>query len=106
MRYKPTFILFEQEGENTGIKMVKKFFVDEKRFDMDALRTLVVKYPYILGKTRNDIDSFFNLMNRLGLNEVEAMKALLECPKLISKNLEKQIKEITFLFNLYHGFTE
>lgn len=34
------------------------------------------------------------------------MKVLLECPKLVSKNLDKQMKEIFFLFHLYHGITE
>ncbi len=70
------------------------------------MRTLIVKYPYILGKTRKDIDDYFSLMQRLGLTEDEAMEKLLNCPKLISKNLEKQIKEITFLFNLYNGMSE
>lgn len=35
------------------------------------------------------------------------MKALLDCPKLISrKDLGKQIKEIQFLFRLYHNINE
>jgi hypothetical protein len=35
------------------------------------------------------------------------MRALLECPKLISrKDLGKQIKEIQFLFNLYHQVSQ
>jgi hypothetical protein len=35
------------------------------------------------------------------------MKALLEAPKLISKkDLEHQVKEIQFLFRLYHGVNE
>lgn len=41
-----------------------------------------------------------------GLKEEEAMRALLETPKLLSKNLDKQMKETFFLFNLYHGITE
>ncbi len=86
--------------------MLYKYFVEEKGFDIDALRTLIVKYPYVLGKTRNDVEEYFTMMQRLGLNDDEAMRSLLECPKLISKNLEKQIKEINFLFNLYHGMTE
>jgi len=88
------------------MNMLYKYFVEEKGFDIDALRTLIVKYPYVLGKTRNDVEEYFTMMQRLGLNDDEAMRSLLECPKLISKNLEKQIKEINFLFNLYHGMTE
>lgn len=45
-------------------------------------------------------------MQGIGLTEDEAMKQLLDCPKLVNPNLEKQVKEINFLFNLYHGMTE
>jgi hypothetical protein len=34
------------------------------------------------------------------------MKQLIECPKLISIDLDKKIKEITFLFNLYHKINQ
>lgn len=74
---------------------------------MDAVRTLVVRYPYVLSKSTDEFRKFFETMRAQGLNEEEAMKALLDCPKLISKkDLEKQIKEIQFIFRLYHGFTE
>lgn len=29
---------------------LNRFFVEKKGYELDALRTLVVKYPYILGK--------------------------------------------------------
>jgi hypothetical protein len=45
-------------------------------------------------------------MQRHGLTEEDAIKALIDCPKLISKNLEKSMKEILFLFNLYHGIKQ
>ncbi len=102
MRYNPKFILFDQTSE-TGIKTLQSFFVDKLGFQMDSVRTLVIRYPYILSKTKEEMEHFFQVMKGQGLNEEEAMKALLECPKLISrKDLEKQIKEIQFLFNLYH----
>jgi len=66
-----------------------KFFVDKKGFDIDTLRTLVVKYPYIIGKTEENLNDFFKLMASHGLSETETMKVLLECPKLVSKNLNK-----------------
>ena len=34
------------------------------------------------------------------------MKLLLECPKLISIKLEHKVKEIGFLFQLYHNINE
>jgi hypothetical protein len=69
MRYKPTFILFEKEGEREGMLLLHKFFVEERGFDIDALRTLIVKYPYLLGKTRKDLEGYFSTMTKLGLNE-------------------------------------
>jgi mTERF len=73
---------------------------------MDVVRNLSLKYPYILSKTERELASFFEIMERNGLTEDETIKALIECPKLISKNLDHQIKEIFFLFNLYHGIKE
>ena len=107
MRYKPSFILFEQDSPNDGgLKALVKFFVDKRNFDLDVVRTLALKYPYILNKNEKDYEQFFDLMQRHGLSEDETIKALIECPKLIQKNLEKQMKEIFFLFNLYHGIKE
>ena len=83
-----------------------KFFVDKRNFDLDVVRTLALKYPYILNKNEKDYEQFFDLMQRHGLSEDETIKALIECPKLMQKNLEKQMKEIFFLFNLYHGIKE
>lgn len=94
MRYNPKFILFEQTAD-TGIKNLQSFFVDKLGFQLETVRTLVVRYPYVLSKTRAELEHFFTVMKGQGLNEEEAMKALLECPKLVSKkDLEKQIKEI------------
>jgi hypothetical protein len=48
-----------------------------------------------LSKTTEELEHFFSVMRGQGLTEEETMKALLECPKLISKkDIEKQIKEI------------
>jgi hypothetical protein len=41
-------------------------------------------------------------MQELNISDEDAMKYLLECPKLISMDLEEKSKEIFFLFNLYH----
>ena len=97
MRYNPKFILLGEtpQTKGTGINVLKKFFVDEKGFDMDTLRTLVVRYPYVLSKTTSEFNQFFETLKGQDLTEEEIMKALLECPKLVSKkDLPKQIKEI------------
>jgi hypothetical protein len=57
---------------------------------MEALRTLVVRYPYVISKTTDELKTFFETINAQGLTDEETMKAFLECPKLISKhNLAK-----------------
>lgn len=106
MKYKPSFILLDFESQKQGMNAINKFFVETKGFDLDTVRTLVVKYPYILGKTIDEFEQFFNIMKSKELSEEETMRILLECPKLVSKDLDKQMKEIFFLFNLYHGISE
>lgn len=91
MRYNPKFILLDHPSSHShGIRTLQQFFVTEKGFEMDALRTLVVRYPYILSKTKEELSKFFEIMKGQGLSEAETMRALLDCPKLISKkDLEK-----------------
>jgi hypothetical protein len=84
MRYKPSFILFEQDSPNDGgLKALVRFFVDKRNFDLDVVRTLALKYPYILNKNEKDYEQFFDIMQRHGLSEDETIKALIECPKLM-----------------------
>jgi hypothetical protein len=62
---------------------------------MDAVRTLVVRYPYVLSKSKEEFKNFFELIKAQGFTDEETMRALLDCPKLISKkDLAKKIKEI------------
>ena len=104
VRHRPSIILLDQE-KDVGIPVLHRFFVEKKGFDIDTMRTLVVKYPYIAGKTEQQLNHFFETLKAQGLKEEEIMQALLEIPKLISMDIDKQIKDITFLFNLYHGFS-
>ena len=87
MKSKPTFIIID-ERSNEGIHVVHKLLVEDKGFDKDVVRTLVVKYPYILGKTREQLEAFFDLLKYQGFSEDECMRSLLECPKLISMELD------------------
>lgn len=68
MRYKPNFILFDKV-ENEGMNNLYKIFVEKKGFELDVLRTLVIKYPYILGKSEQHIEKYFQLMGEKGLSE-------------------------------------
>jgi hypothetical protein len=105
MRYKPSFIILD-ESQSEGIHVINRYLVEKKGFDKDILRTLIVKYPYILGKDEQALDTYFRLLGQQGFSDDDAMRALLDCPKLISMDLESQMKEVFFLCNLYHGITE
>lgn len=109
MRYNAKFVLPEshQTSQDVGIKVLSDFLVKEKGFGMEAVRTLVVRYPYVLSKSLPEFRGFFETLKAEGLSDEEIMKALLDCPKLISKKeLGKKIKEIQFIFRLYHQINE
>jgi hypothetical protein len=68
MRYKPTFILLDL-NEKEGMHSMYKIFVEKKGFEIDLLRTIVVKYPYILGKSEEHIEKYFSLLGEKGFTE-------------------------------------
>jgi len=45
-------------------------------------------------------------MNSHHINNETAMDLLLQCPKLLAGDLGAQLKEIIFLFELYHKMSE
>ena len=94
MRYKPTF-LFWQNNTKTGLVTLEEFFVKKYGFDIELVRTLVVKYPYILSKSSEELES-------KGVKAQEAMKLIFDCPKLVSIDLEGSIEKTLYLFDLYH----
>jgi hypothetical protein len=55
MKKKGKFILFEKQRDE-GFLVVLDFFVKKLKFDIDVLRTLVVKYPFILGKSQEHFE--------------------------------------------------
>ncbi len=86
--------------------MLHRFFVEERGYKPEVLRTLILRYPVILSKDEEHIQTFFQLLADRGVAEEEAMKLLMECPRLISFDLKKQMKEIFFLFDLYNKIPE
>ena len=105
MKYKPSFIILD-ETQKEGIHVIYRYFAERKGFDKDIVRTLVVKYPYILSKDEESLETYFRLLSQQGYTDDDSMRALLECPKLISMKLESQMKEIFFQFGLYHKISE
>jgi len=103
MRFKPTFLFNQETGQHQdGIAVLKNFLVEKYGYDMELVRTLVVKYPYILSKDQEQLEGVFTLLESKGIERQETMKLIFECPKLLSVNLELAIEETLYLFDLYH----
>ena len=85
---------------------LEEFFVKKFGFDIELVRTLVVKYPYILSKTQEHLESVFLSLEQKGVTRAETMKLIFDCPKLISINLDESIKETVSLFQLYHKINQ
>jgi hypothetical protein len=101
MRHKPSFILW-RESQKTGMNVLRDFFVKKYGFDIELVRTLVVKYPFILSKTQEQLESVFAILDKQGVPPMESIRLIFECPKLVSVDLEKRISETLDLFELYH----
>jgi hypothetical protein len=101
VRHKPSFLLW-QETQKTGMNTLRDFFVKKYGFDMELVHTLVVKYPFILSKTQDQLDNVFSTLEKQGVSHLESIKLIFECPKLVSVDLEKSISETLSLFELYH----
>lgn len=78
--------LFDEEYERNkvGIKAVKKVFCDDLGFSNEEVKTMVVNYPPVLSKTEEELHYYFNFMMENNISNKKAMQCLLECPKLIS----------------------
>jgi hypothetical protein len=61
IRNKPTFVLYEQEYTESGkgILMLKELISDEMGFSMDTVKTLIVKYPFVLSKNKEEMQTYF-----------------------------------------------
>ena len=55
VRHKPTFLMW-QDNNKTGMNALRDFFVKKYGFDIELVRTLVVKYPFILSKTAEQLE--------------------------------------------------
>ena len=67
MRYKPTF-LFWKDNRSSGLLTLENFFVKKYGFDMELVRTLVVKYPYILSKKEEELEDVFSALESKGVS--------------------------------------
>ena len=71
------------------------------------VKSLIIKYPPILSKSQDEIKQYFATMKSYHIHKDLTMELLFSTPKLISiKNLDAQIQEVFFLFQLYHNINK
>jgi len=75
--------------------------VEEKIFDAETTKQLILRYPAILSKSVRELRDFFAIHRKYKMSDKQAMELLLKVPKLISQNLGQKFKDFIFLFNLY-----
>lgn len=67
------------------------------------MRTLVLKYPQVLGKTTGQLEHFFDsLKSKQNIDRVTAMRLVYEVPILLNVDINAKSKEVEELFQLYH----
>lgn len=67
MRHKPTFLFNQTMESKDGIAQLQDFFVSKYGYDMELVRTLVVKYPFILSKSQEQLEATFSLLEARGV---------------------------------------
>ena len=103
MKHRPSFMLINEEFEKQrGIKNLVQILVVGEGLNKEAVRSIVLNHPPILGKSKDDFEKYYSLLESMNIPKKEATKLLFECPRIISMNLEKQFKEFFFLFELYN----
>ena len=78
MKHKPTLLLFEEEyeGKQSGIKAVYNVLVEEKGFEADQVKQLVVNYPAIMSKSESELRDYFEVHGKYNINNRMAMDLL------------------------------
>ena len=97
--------MYDQHSDK-GIEALTKLLVGKYGFSKELVRTLVLKYPQVLGKSDNSLINFFEYMKgSKNIDELTTMKLVFDVPLLLSTDVPKKVKEIEELFQVYHGIT-
>lgn len=91
------------DADRFGIVVLEEIFCKQYGKSREFLRTLILKYPYLLNKSKSHIEGVFSLLATHGIDAAEAVRLTFECPKLFSVNLSKQMEEIFSLFKMYNN---
>lgn len=92
-----------KDEDRYGILVLDEFFCKKHGHGKEFLRSLVLRYPYLLNKTKAHIEGVYELLAKNGVPPEEAIKLTFNYPKLFSIKLEKQMEETFHLFKLYNG---
>lgn len=95
-----------KDEDRYGILVLNEFFCEKHGHDKAFLRAVILRYPYLLNKTKSHIMGVFELLEKHGIDEKEALQHTYEYPKLFSIQLEKQMNEVFHLFKLYNGIEQ
>lgn len=88
------------------MEAVASVLIDHYGFNKELVRTLVLKYPTILGKSKASLKYIFDyLKQRKGIEEADTLKLIFEVPALLSIDLAIKVREIEELFQVYHEIT-
>lgn len=71
MKHKSSLILDQDDASKPnakGLNTLQALFCDKYHFDMDLVRGLIVKYPFILSKTESHIQQVFTTLNEHGFS--------------------------------------
>jgi len=101
-RQKPNFLLYDKDSTR-GIAALTALLVGKYDFSQEIVRTLVLKYPTVLGKTTGQLEYFFDSLNgKQKIDHVTAMRLVFEVPILLNVDVVSKAKEIEELFQVYH----
>jgi hypothetical protein len=92
----------QSEDELKGLKSLEKVFCREYNQSREFVRKLVIRYPFVLGKTRAELRGTLESIIELGLSEKETIDMVQQCPQLFSTKVSRRVEETVFLFDLYH----
>ena len=104
-RQKPNFLLYDRE-KDTGIQALSELLTEQFGFKTELLRTLVLKNPSILSKSKGQIKFFFDYLKRTKqISEDTTMKMIFDVPALLNVDIAVKSKEVEELFGIYHKIT-
>jgi hypothetical protein len=95
-----------KEADRYGILVLEEFYCTKHGNGKDFLRSLILRYPFLLNKTKSHIEGVFELLAKHGIDEKDAIRYTYDYPKLFSVKLEKQMSEVFHLFKLYNNIEQ